>query len=65
MHAYTHMYLYIYIYIYIKNQNSKKIKLDSKSNFNWSPIVRYVPRLIFVSSELLSEKLKIPNPIRF
>ena len=63
MHAYTHMY--IYIYIYIKNQNSGKIKLDSKSNFNWSPIVRYVPHLIFISSELLSEKLKIPNPIIF
>ena len=27
-----------YMVVYIKSQNSKKIHLDSKLDFNWSPI---------------------------
>ena len=39
----------------------EKIKLESKFNFNWSLIVRYVYHLIFkifVPSELLSVKIE-------
>ena len=53
--------IYIHAYIYIYKPIWEKIQLESKLNFNWNLILRYVSHqnfLIFVSSELIQCKIQ-------
>ena len=50
--------LSLYIYI-IKSLSLEKIKLESKLNFNWSPIVCHVSHLIFNICAKLIMSIKI------
>ena len=50
-----------YMVVYIKSASSKKIHLDSKLDFNWSPIFAqdvhlYIYIFNFVANELLGAK---------
>ena len=38
-HAHVHIYIYIYMCVCV-TKTERKIKLDSKLNFNWDPILQ-------------------------